>query len=251
MNEQEIFDTYSRFIHPIVRATGPDSGEFVGSGFLLKSDETIKLITAAHVLDHHDGEFSPLFIPTENGTVRIKGACYSSVVADGSTRKADKIDIAVITLDQDICERLCGVSCLTPEMLDVTNIHDSALPYFVMGYPVKKSNTSIDKEIKVLEPELYGFLTVEADCEAYEKMSVVRDSHLALSFDKKKVFSSSGVQRTAPDLNGLSGSPVWGLVRKSETEVKAMVVAILIEHHQRAIKAVLGTRLSGIPKAIF
>jgi hypothetical protein len=109
MTEQEIFDTYSRFIHPIMRATSPDSVEFVGSGFLLKSDETIKLITAAHVLDHHDGELSPLFIPTENGMVRIKGTSCKTVVADGSTRKADKIDIAVITLDQDIYERLCGV----------------------------------------------------------------------------------------------------------------------------------------------
>jgi hypothetical protein len=137
-------------------------------------------------------------------------------------------------------------------MLDVTNINDSALPYFVMGYPVKKSNKSIDKENKVLaEPELYGFLAVEADGSTYEKMSVVRDSHLALNFDKKKVFSSSSIQRTAPDLNGLSGTPIWGLVRKSETEVKAMVVAILIEHHQRDIKAVLGTRLSGIPKQFF
>jgi hypothetical protein len=251
MTEQEIFQTLGPFVHPIVRATGPDTLEFVGSGFLLKTSEMVTLITAAHVLDHHDGECSPLFLPTEYGTIPIQGTSYSSAFTDGATRRNDKFDVAAIMLEQGICEKLAGVSCVSSEMLHLTDINDPALPYVAIGFPVKKADKRIDYENKALEPELYGFITDEADSSKYEKLGVARDSHLAINFEKKNMFFSSGVKKgEAPNLNGLSGSPIWGLLHKSETELKAVIVAVLTEHHQGSIKAVLGTRLSAIPKQL-
>jgi hypothetical protein len=249
MTEQEIVETLSPFVHPIVRATGPDTLEYVGSGFLLKNNETITLITAAHVLDHHDGELSPLFISTENGTIPIKGVAYSSAITEGATRRNDKFDVAAITLDQEICGKLSGVSCVSPEMLHLSDTNDSALGYVAMGFPVKRADKRIDYKNKALEPALYGFVTGEADTSKYERLDVIRDNHLAINFEKKNMFSSSGAKKSeAPNLNGLSGSPIWALIRKSEGELTAVIVAVLIEHHQSDIKAVLGTRLSSIPR---
>lgn len=244
MTDREIVDTLGPFVQAIVGATSTKSVEFVGSGFLLKQNSTIKLVTAAHVLDHHDENNSPLFIATTNGCVRVEGAACSSPIAEGAQRKDDKIDLAVVILRADSCLKLREISFVSCDMLDLNNVHDRTLGYFAMGFPVKKSNKLIDQASKVLEPEIYGFHVEEADDQTYKKLGVSQVSHLVLNFDKKKMFSETGVQRTAPDLNGLSGTPIWGLVRKNATEIKAMIVAILTEHHQRDLEAVVGTRVS-------
>jgi len=241
---KKIFDLLSPFVQTIVGATNSESVEFVGSGFLLRQNDTIKLVTAAHVLDHHDENKSPLFLATTTGCVRVEGDSCSSVAAQGTERKGDKIDMAVVILGTEICSKLQEISFVTPDMLDLDNNHDPTLGYFAMGFPVKKSNKLIDKANKVLEPELYGFHVDEADKRIYRKLGLSQESHLVLNFDKKKLLSEIGLQRTAPDLYGLSGTPIWGMVRKSATEVKPMIVAILIEHHQGAFKAVVGTKLS-------
>lgn len=251
MTEQEIADILSPFVQAIMRATSSEAVEFVGSGFLLNNNNTIRLVTAAHVIDLHDEEKSPLFIATDTGFVRIKGDSCSTVVKNGAKRNDDKIDIAVVTLDADINAKFRNISFVIPEMLDLTNIHDSSLGYFAMGFPVKRSNKSIDQIIKVAEPELYIFHAAEADECTFEKLGVRKESHIVLDFEKKRVFSTTGVRRTAPDLNGLSGTPIWGMVRTNAAEVKAKIVAILTEHHQRDIKAVLGMRLCGLPPELF
>lgn len=244
MTEREIVDMLGPFVQTIVGATSTESVEFVGSGFLLKQNNTIKLVTAAHVLDHYDESRSPLFIATTTGCVRVEGDAFSSVVANGAQRKDDKIDMAVVILGADSCGRLQDISYVYHEMLDITNMSDPTLGYFAMGFPVKKSNKLIDKVNQVLEPELYGFHAEEAKEEIYQKLGLCQESHLVLNFDKKKMFAETGVQRTAPDLNGLSGTPIWGMVKKSATEEKAMIVAILTEHHQGAFKAVVGSRIN-------
>lgn len=244
MTDRELGDMLGPFVQAIVDATTTESVEFVGSGFLLRQDSAIKLVTAAHVLDHHDESRSPLFIATPTGCVRVEGAACSSPIAKGAQRKDDKIDLAVVILGADSCLKLREISFVSCDMLDTNNVHDRTLGYFAMGFPVKKSNKLINQANKVLEPEIYGFHVEEADDRTYKKLGVSQASHLVLNFDKKKMFSETGVRRTAPDLNGLSGTPIWGLVRKSATEVKAMIVAILTEHHQGTLKAVVGTRVS-------
>ncbi|MFZ5766276.1 MAG: hypothetical protein ACOY4H_11880 [Thermodesulfobacteriota bacterium] len=244
MTDRELVNMLGPFVQAIVGATSTESVEFVGSGFLLKQNNTIKLVTAAHVLDHHDENDSPLFIATTTGCVRVEGDAFISPIAMGAQRKDDKIDLAVVILGADSCTKLREISFVSYDMLDINNVHDRTLGYFAMGFPVKKSNKLIDQANKVLEPEIYGFHVEEAEDRIYEKLGVSQASHLVLNFNKKKMFSETGGQRTAPDLNGLSGTPIWGLVRKSATEVKAMIVAILTEHHQGALKAVVGTRVS-------
>ena len=64
---------------------------------------------------------------------------------------------------------------------------------------------------------------------------------LLIHFNKKEVYSDTQKKITAPDLNGMSGTPIWGFTGGSEK-----IVAILTDHVKREKKVVLGRRVNDI-----
>jgi hypothetical protein len=60
-----------------------------------------------------------------------------------------------------------------------------------------------------IKPSLYIAGCHEA-AEKYAEVGTNREQHLMLSFDKKNVYAREGQRRIAPNLNGMSGAPIWG-----------------------------------------
>ena len=250
VSERDIVDLLFPYVRSVFGAKSRETPEFLGSGILLKDHEHLYLITATHVMDHFGGKEYPPFLDCENGLVAISGEEICSYTEDPIKRRDDRHDISIVKLSHETQNRLKPVQYIQTEKLDVVGSHDSQLGYYCIGIPAKKGDKSIDVNIKQISPEPYSLCASESDIGTYDKLKVNNSTHLALNFNLKKVFSKDNEMRTAPALNGLSGSPIWGFRRKSSTELQAVVVAILTEYHQKDIKAILGTRVSEVFRGI-
>ncbi|MFZ2726697.1 MAG: hypothetical protein WAX77_10635 [Methylococcaceae bacterium] len=220
--------------------------EFIGSGFLLKEQDNLYLITAAHVVDHYEVEHS-LLLDGDNGhLVAISGNSICSPL-ENIERKYDKIDISVVKLSDETQAKLQSTKFFELKHLDVIDEHDPKLGYCVVGIPNNRGNERINRNEEFISPDPYSFYAEESNLETYEKMGVTKSTNLILRFNSKKVCSREDEKRVAPSLRGLSGAPVFGFKNKSESEIEVepvpFIVAVLIEHHQKGINAVLTTKI--------
>ena len=246
INETVVVDLLYPYVRSILGGKNKEIPEFVGSGFLLRDHENLYLVTAAHVMDFFVAENYPLFLDADSGLVGISGEAVCSYTEDPINRKDDRTDISIVKLSCDTQKRLELTKFIEMKHLDLIGEHDSQLGYFSVGITAKRGNKGINRNEKLISTEPYGLLANESSLETYRKLKVTKSSHLALSYNLKEVYSQDKVKRTAPALKGLSGAPIWGFKRKSDTEIGAVVVAILIEYHQKDIKAILCTRVSEV-----
>ncbi|KGK43321.1 hypothetical protein LH51_00805 [Nitrincola sp. A-D6] len=247
-SEKDLVEILFPYVRSVFRAKNQSTPEFIGSGILLNGNQGVYLITAAHVMDHFKEEIYPLFLDcgTDGRLVQISGYESCSYTEDFVKRSDDDFDISIVRIGNEMLTDLNFECIVGIDKIDVSIDHDPSLGYFCVGIPSKKGNKSIDEKSEIINPEPYGICGSEVDEIIYSKVGVSKSTHLAISFNAKKAYSTDGTRFAAPALNGLSGAPIWGLRKVSDGQVKAVVVAILIEYHQRDIKAVLGTRASEI-----
>ena len=85
------------FVRAVVGSSEDGVAEFVGSGFLLKNDGNLFLITAAHVMDCQSNSYQLFIDRPDEGFVRINGEGIVSRSND-QRRKDDRLDIAIVSL---------------------------------------------------------------------------------------------------------------------------------------------------------
>jgi hypothetical protein len=250
ISENDIVDQLFPYVRPVLGAKNKETPEFVGSGILLKDHESLYLVTAAHVMDRFDGEEYRLFLDGVGCLVAILGEEHCSYTEDPFNRSDDRQDISIVKLSNEMQTRLDPSHFITSEKIDILGDHDPQWGYFCVGIPAKKGDETIDENRREILPSPYGLCAKESDIETYCKLQVTKSTHLALNFNVKKAYSKDNVRRTAPALNGLSGAPIWGFIKKSDTEIQPVIVAILTEYHQKDIKAILCTRIGEVFRGI-
>ncbi|VAW17325.1 hypothetical protein MNBD_BACTEROID05-728 [hydrothermal vent metagenome] len=253
ISENDIVDLLFPYVRSVLGAKNKETPKFVGSGIVLKDHGNLYLVTAGHVMDHFNHEIDrfnkdkfPLFLDGVNGLVAISGEEVSSYTDEPIHRRDDNHDISIVKLSNEIQASLNPTYLINSDKMDLLGEHESQLGYFCVGVPANKGNKSIDKNNSLITPEPYGVRANESETGIYKKLNVNKLTHLALSFNVKKAFSKDNVKRTAPALNGLSGAPIWGFIKKSDTEIQPVIVAILTGYHQKDIKAILGTRIGEV-----
>jgi hypothetical protein len=241
-NIENIVNKLSVYVKAIFRATSIDSIEFIGCGFLLKEGDNIFLITAAHVFDYNNNNSSPLYTYNHNGKfIPIQGKAITNQTAQPKHRKDDDDDLAVIWLNKDATAAFQKTPALGLNDLDLNFEANHEYGYIVIGYPRSTNKKSIDCNSKFVDPIIYGFKSSEKTDSFYNTHDIKKDSHIAIHFNKKEVYSDTQKKTTAPDLNGMSGTPIWGFTGCSEK-----IVAILTDHVTREKKVVLGRRVNDI-----
>jgi hypothetical protein len=257
ISENDIVDQLFPYVRSVLGAKNKETPKFIGSGIVLKDHENLYLITAGHVMDHFNHEIDPfnkdkypLFLDGVNGLVAITGEEVSSYTEESIYPKNNNHDISIVRLCNEIQASFDPTYLINSDKIDLLGEHESQLGYFCVGVPANKGNKSIDKNNSLITPEPYGVRTNESESEIYNKLDVNKLTHLALSFNVKNAFSKDKVKRTAPALNGLSGAPIWGFIKKSDTEIQPVIVAVLTEHHQKDIKAILCTRIGEVFRGI-
>lgn len=238
------YQTLTPFVRVVVGAHKDGEVKFVGSSFLLNHKGKVFLITAAHVLECHNGDHQLFIDSTNEGFARIYG---DAIVSNSTTKRHsdDKVDTAIVCLEQDTANKLSKTPMLCLENFDVNYNQKYDKGFVVIGYPVSQNKRNIIATN--FEAKLYGFHAVESPQEKYSKLNVDRSQHIVLDFDREKVFSQDNETRRAYGLVGISGSPVWGI----NANGKCKVVSLFVEHHEEDINAALTTKVGGILTKIF
>jgi hypothetical protein len=219
-----------------------DAPQLVGSGVLIALGEATFLLSAAHVLDERN-QGTWIFGP--NGLLPLTGEClFSSIPSEG--RDADKLDVGAVRLSDDLARALGELRILTAYDLDLDDraFVDSppSKQYLVVGYPASKAKPR--RQTRRLTVETFVLTATALAREQYKRLEVDDFSHLALSFDQRKVTNVDG-RVTAPHLYGVSGGGIWTLGRTIDAEGQdARLAAIGTEWHQGPTKAILGTRVA-------
>jgi len=244
MAEEQIVNSLSPYVRAVMGAPTTSTVEFLGSGWLLEHHNNVLLVTAAHVTDRVHENY-PIFVDSLNDRlVQVAGEIFASPTNDPSRRKDDKHDVAIVRLEPSAVAKLSDTPRLKIQNLDLTGESKYENGFIALGYPITKNKKAIDGSN--IRPEIYCLHSMQADQSAYQALGVTDKDHIVIHFNKKAVFSSSQEKRAAPNLNGLSGTPIWGSTESNE----AKVFAVLTEHHQGSIKAILGTKVTSVFKML-
>lgn len=221
---------FGRSIAQVLKATDRGTPDPVGSGVLLAVGERRFLLTAAHVLDHHD--HSTLYLAVDGGkTVEVGGRSISSGVPSSGRRSEDGIDVGVVELNAEARGALPPEAFLSPLALDINEVADPKALYVVMGYPHRRVEL---RPGNVIESTLQKY-TAQTNDDLYNLTSRDETTNLVLAFRRDRV-RFEGLVRTGPHPAGMSGGPVFRLENIGSPLVGgtvARVVGLLTDYVQR------------------
>jgi hypothetical protein len=233
----------SRFagsVRPLYHVAGSSSPELIGCGVLLAIDEWRFILTAAHVMDEFDGR--NLYLGATDTLVGVEGVAHRSEPPTGKSRDFDKTDAAVFQITSTIPEAL-NPHFLAVEALGVDAEPTDGRKYLVLGYV--SSQSRVNRAERVVIPGRFRFVTNEASPDIYDRLEIAKFSHIALTFDRKRVTDGTQVF-TAPKAVGLSGCGVWRFdgIWKESWEGRDKFVAILTEYRRPPMRVLVATRIA-------
>jgi hypothetical protein len=228
-----------RVLCPIYREgiRRPDPG---GSGVLIRVDELIFLVSAAHVVD--DVGRGPRYFGAVERTIPLPAFTMTTPIPSGGTRDDDRLDLGYWILDPKTAALMSSADTLRLTDLD---IQDVALvtrdaDYFLNGYPETRQPRKImNGEV---EAHTLAFLTEEVADEEYLAAGRDRGEHLLVQYSKAD-FYSAGVKKVGPDLQGVSGGAIWRLSGNEHASYDKPVLAAFVGRWRQAEpKCVIATR---------
>ncbi len=202
-----------------------------GTGFFVKHNDDIYLVTAAHVLDK--AKSHELYYYTSPSDIRyLSGSMVRS--KNNGDRRNDHIDVGVVKMNGGILPPYPDVN---KHPIDITYLTPSHLPrsgkhYSFTGFPATKSKVSnFNKSIKVTT---YSYRSDSIPESEYAQYNINPDTHLVLPLNTKKGYDKNGNLMHFPKPQGMSGAPVIALYEKGDADSRVFpVVAVAIEHRVR------------------
>jgi hypothetical protein len=224
----------ARSILPLFASVHSGKPKLIGSGFLVSSRANSYLVSAAHVFDELNTGHELFFYVEPHTKRKLSGSLRLTKVPEGNNRKLDRLDVGVLKLEgpglppyPKVEKYSLAFDALKPNMLP-----RDGKQYLLIGFPESKSRANpIAREVA---SEIYGFRSASAALQKYADLGVSTQSHVVLSFDRKRTVGPDSLIRTFPEPSGMSGSPVWLLSDEtgSNDRVQTPVVGVAIEHHK-------------------
>jgi hypothetical protein len=224
----------ARSILPLFAQVSRGKPKLVGSGFFVSSGTNLYLVPAAHVFDELKVDHELFFYIEPNTKRKLSGSLRLTKTPEGNNRKLDRLDISVLRLEgpglppyPEVDKYPLAVEALMPNALP-----RDGKQYLLIGFPESKSRANpIAREVA---SRMYGFRNASAAPQKYADLGVGTQSHVVLSFDRKRTVGPDSQIRTFPEPAGISGSPVWLLYDESGSNdpVQTPVVGVAIEHHK-------------------
>lgn len=188
------------------------------------------LFTAAHVSEDLQNE---IVIGIEKKlTVILGGEWTFNGLDKNHKRKDDKIDIAILKLDNESVEHIKKqYSFINQNQLGI-NHEIKNLPYYTaIGFPASQNRFNRFKGELKSTPFIYN--TVPADGQKYLDLNCKEYENLILVYEKKRVVDNKTKKKiTGPDPYGISGGGVWFVPSQLRSEVDIIdkkLVSILTE----------------------
>lgn len=230
---------------PLFRDNPTGKPERCGSGFLVSSGTASFLISAAHVFDAVKEGHEPYYYIGPKTRRKLSGSARLTRPPSGHSRRYDNFDVGVLRLEGP---SLPPYPAVEKYPLPVEALMPRALPregkqYLLAGFPGTK--TSLDRARKQITTKLYSYRNISCPTDKYSSIGIDPQSHIAISFDRRKSLGANADLRMFPDPTEMSGSPVWLLYdeRGPNDPRQTSVVGVAIEH--RPIhRAIIATDIS-------
>lgn len=233
---------------PIFFAENPGARlRALGSGVLLRLKEEVFLLTVAHVTDEMDR--GSLLIPGREEIVPIDGFRSHVPLPVGSTRAADKIDIAYLRLSEQ--SRLDVHSDFEPLEWNNLGIFDTLCEgdlYTFAGFPASRSKTRSG----IVRGELFKYSGGAASNSLYADLDYDPSQQIAIAFNRKRSMVGDQLQ-TAPHPRGISGGGIFAWpksVRFGPSDQQPRRLVGIGHTFHEAPGCLVGTRINGYVAAI-
>jgi len=219
---------YQRVI-PLLDDRYNPNGQVLGCGCLLRLRSGTFFITAAHVFDRvRPEDFDHVGIPAgpyQHDCTTLGSGVIRKTLA---TQTAD-VDIAIFPLSENLVANLTW-DALRPENLAALRPAEAMNEFLVFGYPNSTTNAyEIGEVISAnANPVVLRTGRFFGDTSAYTPKHPDVDLFLAYG---DKATDLDGREVAAPALPGISGAPIWALMRRSSStlwspELSLRVVAV-------------------------
>jgi|GEM_PF-3322631 len=214
-----------------------------GSGVFLKYKESYYVVSAAHVLAEH---YNETFVILDDEELRIGGRLVISPMPDSGLRGDDKVDIAVLRVDdrsrQALLSRFKAV-----EIQEIETKHKirREAAYFSVGFPLTKTKKVWGKdEIRSIG---YTYQTEPILDFNFAKFGFNKHTTIAMKFDGEVTSATNPHPHLAPDLKGISGSGLWHFYGQNK---KSLIGIVIQRIKETGHKSVLATKIDVVIKMI-
>jgi hypothetical protein len=202
----------------------------IGSGFLLRVEEEIFFITAAHVL--HERHACTLHVPGATEAIPLEGKAYWTGARRPSKTPDFEHDLAFLALTPELSGAISGTSVLTPADIFVNHRSDRGVLYGFVGFPEDENQPLPDN--KFLRKSVY-FGCQPAQQTAYDWLRYDPRTHFVADFDYQQLVERGGEVVAGPRATGISGGPAWTLGRIKDVMFgvsRPSVIGVTIEWWQ-------------------
>lgn len=244
--KQEVFEEIHQAMEdvkvynfPVLIENNRSKPELIGSCVFLIIDDRKFFVTAGHVANECAN--SPILVGYNSKLVE-----FSGVIIKTAGTNTDKIDIAILELNDVFFVKINNSDCVTLEMIAPSGTCAEQKIYSFIGYPATKSKIDCSRN-NTVKSKMYMYFNTTCEGSVYEDMSLTPDTHILIKFDAKKCKNESGELVTFPKPNGLSGGGVW--LHKKLTHIRdettKYLAGIAIEHHADK-KCLLGVSIEAV-----
>ena len=187
-------DQSTKYVIPLYAIDKTGDRYALGSAALLTINAKKFLISAAHVFDENKNPEHPtdIEIPGKNTFIPISGSVIKSALPPSGKRSDDKIDIAVVPLNDTIAEQLGRHTFLDVSQVDPSDRPYKQSLYTFTGYPSTKQKMPRNK-VLTIEPVRYtsGPLPPNKYPNGFQL-----GPHHAIDYDRKKMIARTGQSPT-------------------------------------------------------
>jgi hypothetical protein len=210
----------------------------IGSCVLVRLDSGFFAFTAAHVI--RPVGTACLLAPSEGrgGTLLPLPPCTAHLRSSGGD---NGLDVAVLVLpsSQLGCFKQ-GVFLSGSEIDQDDRPDDQGLAsfYFVLGYPVSRTQVQVNRVRRRIAQRSFHFSTSPISPAEYMEEELSQADHIALDYDHKEIVIR-GTRVTPPKLQGVSGGGIFQMSRETN---RGPLVAIATQNRSSS-RLIVGTRI--------
>ena len=203
LNVNKSLETLTNYHCPIYAPDKRRNPIAIGSGVLIDIYGHKFLVSAGHVFDYT--ETHRVGIKSKNKLVNITGDIIDPKFY--KNRAEDKIDLALLELNDDMKAALSDLNYLTIDDIDYSHVSDKEhVNYTFVGFPATKNKLRYNSNR--VKSGILAYSANKVDDGIYEKLGILPSTHIAVKFRKNKLAFTSGVGN-APDLYAMSGGGIW------------------------------------------
>lgn len=223
-----------RHVLPLFAEISGGKPKLVGSCFLVSYGTDSYLVSAAHVFDELKAGHELFFYIEPHTKRKLSGNVRLTKTPEGKNRKSDRLDVGVLKLEgpdlppyPKVEKYPIAIGALMPNALP----RESKL-YLLIGFPESKSRAN--PSAREIKSKVYGFSNISVPSQKYADLGVSPQSHVVLSFDRKRTVGPDNQIHRFPEPSGISGAPVWLLYDENglNDPDQFTIVGVAIEHYK-------------------